>query len=346
MMGFYLHIKNKKMKRSGLILSTILLFILSLYIAYQQAYLPVADGLNVAQTLTSAKPSALALSDFQGNILMAFKGFMNGLTLLFGGSLLTAVVILALLVELVTLYPAVRIQLKQKKIHLFHKKLVDRFRSGELAMSKAKREQDVLYAVNETLHIQGAALTLIQLAVFVFVLIGLYLLSQDASLFTGMFNSFTFALLAKPVASNLPVIAALSYLLHAFLKIHVRQQEDYLSQKQILVAIGLSVLISMAVFVFASNFSTLLTVYFMTQVTFATMRYLVVEEKAKAWGKMAQKELIKMLKVAEAHKNTLQHLSRKFNHLSFVRHANFHLLEEGLSMSLLFMLMISFNHLI
>ena len=309
--------------------------------AYQQAYLPAFGEFNITQTLVAAQPSVLTFSDFQGNVLNVFKTLMNGLSLVFGGSLLTALVVLALLVELITLYPAVRIQLKQKKIHLFHKKLVDRFRSGELAMSKAKQEQAILYAVNETLHIRGSAMMLIQLAVFVFVLAGLYLLAQDASLFTGVFNSFTFALLAKPVTVNLPLITALAYLLHAFIKIHVRQQEDYLSQTQILVAIGLSILISIAVFVFASNFSTLLSVYFMTQLTFATMRYIVVEEQAKAWGKLAQRELIKMLQNAEVHKNKLQHLSRKFNHLALVRHSNFHLLEEGLSMTLLLMLAIN-----
>jgi len=64
------------------------------------------------------------------------------------------------------------------------------------------------------------------------------------------------------------------------------------------------------------------------------LRYIFVEERAREWGKHVQRNLIHMLKTSRLHKNRLEHLSRKFNHLPLVRHLNFHLLEEAVSMSL------------
>ena len=85
----------------------------------------------------------------------------------------------------------------------------------------------------------------------------------------------------------------------------------------------------------------LLTVYFSTLITVATLRYIIVEQHATAWGKLAQRQLIDMLRNVEIHENRFQYLSSKWNHLPVVRYINFHLLEEALSMSL--GLMLAFN---
>jgi hypothetical protein len=252
-----------------------------------------------------------------------------------------AIVVLALVVELVTLYPAVNLQLKQKKIHLFHKKLVDRFHRGELTMSESKRELDVLYSVNERIHRRGAWLFGSQLLVFVLVFVGLKLAVQVPSALGGSFSAFNFALLSAPIGVSLPILASLAYLLHSLVKIHLKQREDYISMKQVYTAVALGLIGAGLVFYFASIFAVLLTVFFLTQITFATMRYIIVEDNAKEWGKYVQRELIKMLRTARIHKGKLEHWSRKFHHFPIVRHLNFHLLEEAVSMSLAFIMFLN-----
>ena len=323
------------MKRFGLIFSTVVLFALSLYLAYEQG--ASSGSLQGFIGGHLAAPSGLAgsLNAFEAQLLNVFGGLVSSLTAFFGGSLIAAVIVLALLVELALLYPAVSIQLKQKKIHLFHKKLVNRFLSGELSLSDSNRELDVLYSVNENIHRRGALLISAQLIVFVAVLMGLNLLSQNPAMLSGgSFDSFNFALFAKPVSAALPALAGLAYFLHSLIKIHLKQREDYISPMQTMLATFFGLFASAVVFFFAEMFATLLSVYFLTQITFATMRYIIVEENAKVWGKQAQKELIKLLHSAKLHKNKIEHLSRRFNHHPMVRSINFHLLEEALSMSL------------
>ncbi len=332
------------MKRKGLITSTALLFALSLCLAYLQANSLGATSLGLtseSNLLSGLQAGFTELSGFKLAFTNLFATVLNGLTSVFAGSLMAALIALALVVELATLYPAVNIQLKQKKIHLFHKKLIDRFHSGELSMGKAKRELDVLYSVNERIHARGAALVVFQAAIFIAVFSGLYMLSLHPTLLTGSFDAFSHALLAKPFSPVFPVLVAGAYMLHALVKIHLKQTEDYISQRQVFVALAIGILLSVAIFSLAGSFPVLVSVYFLTQITFATMRYLIVDENAKAWGKLAQRDLIKLLRSSAVHKTKVQHLSRKFNHFGFVRHFNFHLLEEALSMSLVLVMTIS-----
>jgi hypothetical protein len=322
-------------KRLGLVFTTIILFALSLYVAYQQgsSYAEVTGvvGGHLAAPLASPTFGILGIKAWY---LEFFAGILNSLTSAFGGSLLTALVVLALVVELITLYPTANIQLKQKKIHLFHKKLVDRFRRGDLKMSETKRELDVLYSVNERIHRRGALLVGFQILVFVLVLAGLQLVALNPSVLGGGSFIFNFALLAQPVSNTLPLLAALAYLLHSLIKIHVKQREDYISMTQAVMALTFALAASVVVYYFAGVFAVLLSVYFLTQITFATMRYIIIEENAKVWGKYAQKDLIKLLHTSKLHKNKVEYWSRKFNHLPIVRNINFHMLEEAVSMSL------------
>ncbi len=322
------------MKRTGLILATVILFAISLYTAYVQgvSYVEI-NGISGAH-LVAPLDLANNLPAFWTKYLMVFSGILNTLTNVFGGSLIAGVIVLALLVELITLYPSVNLQLKQKKIHIFHKKLVDRFHRGELAMSESKRELDVLYSVNERIHRRGALLFAAQLFVFLLVFAGLDITSEVPSVLWAAFSSFNFALLSGPTTASLPILASLAYLLHSLVKIYLKQQEDYISMKQTYTALGFAIVISGMVFYLASIFSVLVTVFFLTMITFTTMRYLIVEENSKEWGKYVQKDLIKMLRTSKLHKNKLEHWSRKFNHLPLVRHLNFHLMEEAVSMSL------------
>lgn len=323
------------MKRTGLILTCIILFGISLYAAYVQgvSYVEVKGvaGGHLAAPLDTV---FTGFSPFWAKYVSVFAGLLSGLTSIFFNSLVAAIVVLALIVELVTLYPAVNLQLKQKKIHLFHKKLVDRFHRGEISMSDSKRELDVLYSVNERIHRRGAWLVASQLVVFILVLVGLKLTAQAPSALMSSFSAFNFALLSGPSGISLPILAGLAYLLHSLVKIYLKQREDYIGMRQVYTALGLALVGAGVVFYFATIFAVVLTVFFLTQITFATMRYIIVEDNAKAWGKYVQQELIKMLRTAKLHKNKLEHWSRKFNHLPVMRNLNFHLLEEALSMSL------------
>ncbi len=331
------------MKKNRFTLTALALFVLSLFLAYQQGYffdsgLGMSDVSYASSTLPAS--GTTILSGLPAVLASIFMPVFNFLLFMLGNHFMVAIIVLALLVELITLYPAVNIQLMQKKIHLFHKKLVDRFRSGELSMGKAKRELDVLYSVNERMHMKGAVLVVFQLLVFASVLSGLYLISQ------GLINPVAVGisnvgLVNAPVTYILPILTGLSYLLHSLIKIQVKQREDYISDAQLAVALMFAILGSAVVFFFSTQFAVLLSVYVMTQITFATLRYIVVENKAKAWGKLAQKQLLHLLRTSTRHKNKVEHLSRKFNHLAFVRHVNFHLLEEGLSMSLAFVIAIT-----
>jgi membrane protein insertase Oxa1/YidC/SpoIIIJ len=322
-------------KRTGLILTSLALFALSLYAAYVQGvqYLEI-NGLPGGHLVAPAGNSVTVLSHFWANYLNVFATILNGLANVFFNSMVAAIIVLALIVELITLYPAVNLQLKQKKIHLFHKKLVDRFHRGEITMSESKRELDILYSVNERIHRRGAWLFASQLIVFVLILLGLRLVAAAPSALWSSFSTFNFSLLYSPSGISLPLLAGLAYLLHSLVKIHLKQREDYISMKQVYTALFLAIVGATLVFYFASIFAVLLTVYFLTLITFATMRYIIVEENAKAWGKYVQRELIKLLKTSKLHKNKMERWSRKFNHMPIMRHLNFHLLEEAASMSL------------
>lgn len=327
------------MKQKGLFLATGLLFILGVSLAYQQGYWFENMALSADTQWTFLQGGVSVGGGVMSAFGQGFIQFFEGVSALLGHNVLLAIIAIALLAELITLYSSVNIQLKQKKIHLFHKKLVDRFRSGELGMSDSKRELDVLYSVNERIHARGGVLVLFQFIVFLAVILGLGLLTHSPQLMNAA--NVDIPLFARPASVFLPVLVGLAYLLHSLIKIQVKQREDYISSHQTKAAILFALVGSTVVFFFSSSFAVLLSVYLITQISFSTFRYLIVESKAKAWGKLAQRELIAMLKASKKHKNRVEHLSRKFHHMTFARHLNFHLLEEAASMSFAFVLVLT-----
>ncbi|MBU0578192.1 YidC/Oxa1 family membrane protein insertase [Patescibacteria group bacterium] len=323
-----------KIKKLSLIFTTLVLFALSIYIAFVQGNIGSDAGQAPAHLAASFNMSPVVYTGLQAHVANFFTVVINSLMSVFGDSVLLSIVVLALIVELVLLYPSVRIQLKQKKIHIFHKKLIDRFNSGELKLSETKHELNLLYAVNEKMHARGAVFVVIQLALFITVLWGLYLLVQVPYLLHGSWNVLNFSLLSQPASYFIPFLAGLIYFLHSLTKIYYKEKEDYISRTQSRVALLFAVVGSVIVYLFAGTFAVALTLYFITLITFATIRYIVVEQHARNWGKFARKELIEMLRHTDLHKNKFDYLSRKWNHLPVVRNVNFHLLEEALSMSL------------
>jgi|GEM_PF-5203436 len=267
---------------------------------------------------------------------------MNALVGVTGGHVLAALVLLALFVELALLYPSVRLQLKQKKIHLFHKKLVDRFRVGELSYSQTESELGKLYAVNEKIHSRGAVLVILQVLLFLAVLWGLNLLTQSPGLFHGAWTVLNFDLLQKATAPLLPVLVSLLYFLHALTKIVCKEKADYISPTQTMMALLFAVLGSTVIYFFAGTFAGALSVFCAAIFAFSTVRYLIVEGHAQTWGELAQHDLIEMLRHAETSHDRFETFSQAWNHLPVVRYINFHLLEEALSMSLGLMLALNF----
>jgi hypothetical protein len=324
-----------KIKYAGLIISTLALFAISIYLAFAQGNVSMgAQKEAMTHLVAPAQTMPIIHTGVRAIVADSFAWVMNILTPAFSSSIFLAIITLALVIELLLLYPAVRIQLKQKKIHLFHKKLVDRFNNGELTVSDTKHELNLLYAVNEKIHSRGAVLFAIQMIVFFMALWGLSLIVESPYLLQGSWNVFNFSLLSKPVNFVIPLVASLLYFLHSLVKTYFKEKEDYISQTQSLVAILLAVISSAGVYYFATIFSVALTIYFVTQIAFATVRYIIVEQKSYEWGKMAQRELIHMLRTIPVHSNRFEYISQKWNHMPIVRHINFHLLEEALSMSL------------
>lgn len=330
-------------KKFSLALATIMLFAASLYLAYRQGNLPEVSDSSVNESmLRGVAASPLIYTGFKAQVAKLFAVVLNSLMTFMGKSILLGIVTLAFLVELILLYPSIRIQMKQKKIHLFHKKLIDRFNSGELAVSETEDELYKLYDVNEKIHHRGAWMVMIQVALFFFTFWGLSLMVKAPGLISGSWSILNFSLLSRTQGIFLPVMTALVYFIHAITKIYYKEKEDYISPSQTTMALLFAVVGSVIVYTFAGKFAAVLSIYFVTLVSFATIRYIVVEQHAKKWGAMAQRELIKMLREAEPHKNRFAYFSRVWNHLPIVRHINFNLLEEALSMTLGLMLALSF----
>jgi membrane protein insertase Oxa1/YidC/SpoIIIJ len=331
------------MKKFSLIFITLALFTLSIYLAFTQGSVGVGvgqDGLTHLAAPTEISP--LVYTGIRAELANISANVMNGLMAVLGNSILLSIVILALIIELVLLYPSMRIQLKQKKIHLFHKKLVDRFNRGEIKLSETKHELNLLYSVNEKMHSWGTLFVVIQVIVFFIVLWGLNLLIKVPYLVHGSWNVLNFSLLSKPVHYMIPLIASLLYFVHSLTKIYYKEKEDYITSTQTLAAIIIAVISSAIIYWFTSIFAVALTLYIITLITFSTIRYIIAEQHSKDWGKLAQKQLMEMLRTVEPHKNRFQYLSRRWNHVPIVRHINFHLLEEALSMSLGLLLALSF----
>lgn len=329
------------MKRIGLITVTLGLFAISLYTTLTQGTLSGAQAM-VDGSLRGVAASPLVYTGFQAEVAKLFATVLNSLIQLTGGSVMWGIMLLALLVELLLLYPSVRIQLKQKKIHLFHKKLVDRFNRGELTVSKTENELEKLYAVNEQIHRRGAMLVMTQIVLLFFTFWGLNLMVHVPGLITGSWSALSTSLLAGAETYAVPLMAALLYFFHAMVKIHFKDAEDYISTAQTTLAFILAIIGAVAVFAFAGIVAVALTLYFMTLVTVATVRYIIVEKNAKEWGALAQRELIQMLRDARGHRNRFEYFSRLWNHLPVVRHLNFNLLEEALSMTLGLILALTF----
>lgn len=340
------------MKRFGLILITLVLFAFSIYLAFLQGSISlVEEPLRMAwpggqeytkSMLISVPASPLVYTGFRAEVAKIFAVGFNSILQFTGNSVLLGIIALALLVELVLLYPSVRIQIKQKKIHTFHKKLVDRFNSGELSVNETEDELHKLYAVNERIHHRGTILVVIQILIFFFTFWGLNLMIRVPGMLTGSWSILNFSLLSKATNSLLPVLAGLLYFVHAMIRIYYKEKEDYISTAQTTMAFVFAVVGSVIVYLFAGIFAVALIIYFVTLVTFSTIRYIVVEQDAKAWKILAQQELIQMLREAKPHKNRFEYFSRKWNHLPIVRHINFNLLEEALSMALGLLLALTF----
>ncbi len=331
------------MKRFGLILATLGLFSFSIYLAYQQGSVQTIMHQSAPEAaLTSAQVSPFVYFGFKAEVANLFAAVFNGFMKFLGGSVLLSIIVLALFVELILLYPSTRIQLKQKKIHLFHKKLVDRFSSGELSVSKTEGELHKLYDVNERIHHRGAVLVLSQIALFFFTFWGLNLMVKVPETLMGSWTILDFSLVSSAESILLPLVASLVYFFHAMVKIHYKQREDYISSAQVTMAFIFAILGAAVVFLFAGIFAVALTIYFITLVTFATIRYIIVEQHAKEWGSLAQRELIEMLKAASPHRDRFEYFSRLWNHLPIIRYLNFNLLEEALSMTLGLLLALTF----
>jgi len=331
------------MKKLALIVTTLGLFGFSVYLAFLQGSRSLVEQNLVFQdSLQTQMATSYGLTGLKALVASSFTGLMNVLLAVTNHSVLWAMVVLALIIELVLLYPSVRIQLKQKKIHLLHKKVIDRFTRGELSMSLTKEELYKIYDVNEKIHRRGAVLVTFQVLVFLFTFWGLGLLARMPELLKGSWSVLDYSILAKPQTFALPLLASLVYFLHAMVKIYAKEREDFISPLQSVLAMVFALLGSALIYYFAHRFAIALGLYFITLVTFATVRYIVVEREASQWGKLAYQELLQMLRDSKPHENRFQYFSRKWNHIPIIRYINFNLLEEALSMTIGLLLALSF----
>ena len=331
------------MKKFGLILTTLGLFALSVYLAFVQGSSSLASQRSeLGAFLSGQSANPLFGGGVKGFVATVFSWVMNALLNVSGHSVLWAIVLLASAVELVLLYPSVSIQLKQKKIHLFHKKVVDRFTRGELSVSATHGELDKVYEVNERIHRRGALLVVSQVAVFFLTFWGLSLMVRVPGALSGSWSISNFSLLTAPETFLVPLLASLVWFFHAMVRMYYKDREDYISPAQNILAFLFAVLGATVVYTFSGLFSVALTVYFVTLVTFATLRVIVVEQHAQQWGRLAQQQMLQMLRESKPHQNRFEYWSRKWNHLPVVRHLNFALLEEAISMTLGLLLALSF----
>lgn len=327
------------MRKRLLIITALILLVASLYFAFiggRLMLLDVSPGANI-----NPSASLVIYTGFKGRVAQIFASVFAILMNIFSQSVLMSIIALALIVELILLYPSVRLQLKQKKIHVLHKKIIDRFNNGELSVSSTEQEMHRIYAVNEQIHNRGAILVVSQLVLFFFTFWGLNLIVKSPNLLQSSWSIFNFTLLSKAESFWLPVMASIIYLYHAGVKIYYREKEDYISASQTTTAFVFSILGAALVYYFASVFAAALIVYFATLVTFSTIRYLIVERHTRDWGQMVHKELVVALREAKGHRGRFEYFSRLWSHLPIVRHVNFNLLEEALSMTLGLILVLS-----
>lgn len=327
------------MKKQALLISAIILFLIG---AYTSVLNGTSDLFSNADTTIELSSSPVIYTGIRASVALFFSNIILFLINVFNQNAFLAIIALGVLTEVILLYPAIRIQLKQKKIHLFHKKLVDRFNSGELSVSRTKAELHKIYDVNEKIHRRGAIYVSAQLIIFLFTFWGLSLVSRAPNLIQSIWNLDNLKLFSVSENIWLPVITALIYFFHSMVKMHYKQKEDYIGQAQIITALLISIISTVVIFFFAQIFSAALSLYFVTLVSFSTARYIIVESHHKKWMPQVKKELLKMLKEAKSHRNRFEYLSRAWNHLPIIRHINFSLLEEALSMTLGLLLALTF----
>jgi membrane protein insertase Oxa1/YidC/SpoIIIJ len=330
------------MKKFGLIITTLVLFSLSIYVAFMQGSVSGVMHQSAPDSIISAVQTPVMYTGIKAVVAESFSFIFSGLMYFMAHNILLAIIALALLVELILLYPSVRIQLKQKKIHLFHKKLIDRFNNGELSVSKTEEELYKLYDVNEKIHHRGALMVVAQVIVFFYTFWGMNLIANAPEMLNGSWNFLNFSMLGSPSGYALPFFVSIVYFAHGITKIYFKSKEDYISSPQVTLSLIFSVIGSVLVYFFVGIFPAALSVYFVTLITVATIRFILAEQHSRGWGKQAQKELVEMLHGAKAHENRFEYLSRVWNHLPIVRHINFCLLEEALSMTLGLLLALSF----
>ena len=328
-------------KKIGLIVLTLILFSLSIYMAFLQGNF--TGELSALPQSILKSPDLVVYTGFKAEVAKIFAVIFNSIMKITGGSVLLSMIILALSVELILLYPSVLIQFKQKKIHLFHKKLVDKFNKGDLSISKTKQELHKIYDVNHKIHNRGAILVVMQIVLFFFTFWGLNLMVKMPDALYGSWNILNFSLLSKNSSIFIPIFAGALCFLHSMIKMYFRKKEDYISHVQVAISMLFALIGASVVYLFSSIFVVALSVYFVTLITFSTIRYVIVEEYTISWrNDFIQKELIQMLRAAKPHKNRFQYFSRLWSHLPVVRHINFNLLEEALSMTLGLLVAISF----
>ena len=330
------------MKQIHLIIAAITLFAISLFAAFSYGGGVMETGSILSNLVAPVEISPVIYTGLQSVVANSAAAVLNIFLNFANHNMGLAIIVLALMVELILLYSNTSLQLHQKQIHLFHKKLVDRFEKGELSYSKTQHELHLLYDVNQKLHSGSAILVAVQIAVFFSIFWGINLLTKAPYLVDGAWTMLSVSLLAKPANFVIPTLVALAYFLHSLIKIYIKQREDYISPQQTMMAIILAVITSTAVYFFSGMFATALTVYFVTLITFATLRYIYTEQHAKLWGEKARKDLMAMLSDAKTHKHKFEYISRKWNHLPIVRHLNFHLMEEAVSMTIGLLIALNF----
>ncbi|QQR83307.1 hypothetical protein IPJ72_05920 [Candidatus Peregrinibacteria bacterium] len=323
-----------------LISVSIALFVASVYLAYHSVVVGFKDEI-IPSVLSVVPASELMVTGVKAQVASWFAGLFQILMGYTAHNLFLAIFVLAFLVELVLLYPSVSIQIKQKKIHLFHKKIVDRFRKGELTLSKTRSELAKIYEVNETIHRRGAVLVVIQIALFFSTVWGLNFLMSNESFLAASWSTLNASLLTKSPTVALSALISLSYLFHSLIKIYFKERQDYIAPAQVSMALVFALLGSGVMYAVSNLFPVAVSVYLITLISFSTLRYAFIEQNAHLWKGHAQSELIRMLQNAQSSPKSWVVLSRWWNHLPITRALNTHLMEEALSMSLSLLIMVT-----
>lgn len=312
-----------------IIITLAFLFLLGVYIAFMQGFSNEGlEGLSMSGIVYVGMKAKIAI--IFSNIFVLFMFLTNN-------NPIFAIIIMAFTVELILLYPNVIIQLKQRKIHLFHKKLLDKFNSGELKASDTNKDLYKLYAVNEKIHHKGALMVLSQIIIFFFTFWGLNLITHSKVLL-----SQPIIYLSHSATVSLALLASFMWFFHSVLKIYYKNKEDYINPSQVIFALITTIITSMLVYVFANIFSIGILLYFMSLILFSSLKYILIFENIKSWYSYTKRDLIKDMNKINEDIDRFKFFSNLWNKIPVVRAINFNLLEEGLSMMLGLLLVLSF----